>query len=59
MPNNCNISEITKYGAKMTKIDNNVKQCKQACIIWSPVFAKKHSKYSQISIKNINIVKNY
>ena len=27
--NNCKISEITKYGEKMTKIDKNVKQCKQ------------------------------
>ena len=27
--NNCKISEITKYGEKMTNIDKNVKQCKQ------------------------------
>ena len=27
--NNCKISEITKYGEKMTKIDKNVKQCKK------------------------------
>ena len=29
MTNNCKISEITKYGAKMTKIYKNVKQCKK------------------------------
>ena len=27
--NNCKILEITKYGDKITKIDKNVKQCKQ------------------------------
>ena len=27
--NNCKISEITKYGKKMTTIDKNVKQCKK------------------------------
>ena len=27
--NNCKISEITKYGEKMTKLDKNVKQCKK------------------------------
>ena len=27
--NNCKISEITKYGEKMTTIYKNVKQCKQ------------------------------
>ena len=29
MTNNCKISEITKYGEKITKIDKNVKQCKK------------------------------
>ena len=27
--NNCKISEITKYGEKITKIDKTVKQCKK------------------------------
>ena len=27
--NNCKISEITKYGEKMTTIDKNVKKCKK------------------------------
>ena len=27
--NNCKISEITKYGEKMAKIDKNGKQCKK------------------------------
>ena len=27
--NNCKMSEITKYGEKMPKIDKNVKQCKK------------------------------
>ena len=27
--NNCKISEITKYGEKITKIYKNVKQCKK------------------------------
>ena len=27
--NNCKISEITKYGEQITKIDKNVKQCKK------------------------------
>ena len=27
--NNCKISEITKYGEKMTNIDKNVNQCKK------------------------------
>ena len=27
--NNCKISEITKYGEKMPKIDTNVKQCQK------------------------------
>ena len=26
---NCKISEITKYGEKVSKIDKNVKQCKK------------------------------
>ena len=29
MTNNCKISEITKYGEKMTKIDTNDKQCQK------------------------------
>ena len=29
MSENCKISEITKYGEKVTKIDKNVKQCKK------------------------------
>ena len=32
--NNCKISEITKYGAKMTKIYKNVKQFKK-CQKWA------------------------
>ena len=29
--NDCKISEIIKYGEKMTKIYKNVKQCKKKC----------------------------
>ena len=27
--NNCKISEITKYGEKITKMSNNVKKCQK------------------------------
>ena len=43
MTNNCKISEITKYGEKMTKIDKNVKQCKNM-----PKTVQKTSKNCKI-----------
>ena len=42
--NNCKVSEITKYGEKMTKIDKNVKQCKKM-----PKTGLKQPKNGQIS----------
>ena len=42
--NNCKISEITKYGEKMTTIYKNVKQCKKM-----PKTGLKWQKSGQIS----------
>ena len=42
--NNCKISEITKYGEKITKIYKNVKQCKNI-----PKTGQKRPKNGNIS----------
>ena len=47
--NNCTISEITKYGEKMTTLDKNVKQCKKM-----PKTGLKRQKNGQISEKKIS-----
>ena len=41
--NNCKISEITKYGDKITQIDKNIKQCKKM-----PNTGQKRQKNCQI-----------